>query len=211
MTKEIEDSQAICIGITGGFGSGKTSVAKIIREQGFPVIFTDELAKELMEKNDNLRTKLIKSFGDDTYNQDGTLNSRHISSVVFTGSDEGRVKLDLLNSIVHPPVIDEMIRMVDELEQQGNALIFVESALIYEAELEEGFDYIINITASTEKIFERAALRGFPEEMVQLRIIEQMAPDKKANWADFNIDNDLGLDELKNATLMLLEIIKAMT
>jgi dephospho-CoA kinase len=47
--------------------------------------------------------------------------------------------------------------------------------------------------------------------MVQLRIIEQMAPDKKANWADFNIDNDLGLDELKNATLMLLEIIKAMT
>ena len=208
--KENNNNHSLCIGITGCFGTGKSSVTGIIAEYGYPVIFTDDIAKRLMNENEAIRIKLKAEFGDDVYSADGTINRKFISDIVFNGTDDSKQKLSSLNTIVHPYVIDEMIRLVDEYEEKGKQLIFVESALIYEAELEDGFDYIINVSSDIDVIIKRAGERNIPESEVMKRLNEQIPVTQKAGWADFNIDNNAGLDELKKSVLTILEIIKAM-
>jgi dephospho-CoA kinase len=204
-----DESNMLCIGITGGFGSGKTSAARIIAGAGFKVIYTDDLAKELMNADDKIRDQLISAFGADTY-IDGKLNSAYLASIVFSDKPESEKFLDQLNKIVHPQVIEKMIYLVDEYEEQDEKLIFVESALIYEAELDEGFDYILNVSSSIDNVKKRAESRGISVNQIQSRLSKQIPPEQKAQWADFNIENNGTPDQLKRSVLMIVEILKAM-
>jgi dephospho-CoA kinase len=204
-----DQNNSICIGITGGFGSGKTSAAKIISEAGYKVIYTDDLAKDLMNNDEKVREQLISAFGDETY-KEGKLNNAHLASIVFSDNQDSVKSMEQLEKIVHPPVIERMMNLVDEYEAQGEKLIFVESALIYEANLDEGFDYILNVSANDDNVIERAGTRGITAKQLQNRLSKQIPPDQKAQWADFNIENNGTIDQLKSSVLMILEIMKAM-
>ncbi len=208
MTKKIKKS--LCIAITGGIASGKTTVAKIIEKQGYPVIFTDDLAKKLMTENETIKKRIINKFGSDAYNSDGTLNNDFLASLVFATDEQSRTNLRKLNYIVHPVVIDLMTELVEKYEKDGHPLIFVESALIYELGLDEGFDYVICVYSDDDIVFKRAAERGLSQEQVRHRLAEQISPKQKLAWADFSIMNNDSLKALEQSTLSLLNILKSL-
>jgi dephospho-CoA kinase len=203
------NNDMLVIAITGGIGSGKSVAAGIISEAGYPVINTDDRAKELMVEDDKVREKLIAEFGDYIYNDDGTLNKSFLASKVFGDSSKSRRALDRLNRIVHPAVIDDMIEKLDRLHEERQRMVFVESALVFESGINEGFDYIIVIDAPEEIRLDRIEQRGgISREDARSRMEDQMSTEEKIRRADFTIDNSGSMDDLRSAVNSLLEILK---
>ncbi|OGU11103.1 MAG: dephospho-CoA kinase [Ignavibacteria bacterium GWB2_35_12] len=206
---EVIQEGTLVIGITGGIGCGKTTVSHFISELGYIVISTDEKAKELMVTDFNIKNKIFRAFGSESYNSDGSLNSQYISDLVFGKTDEHTKRLSQLNSIVHPPVIDYMIEEVQKYEEKGEPLVFIESALIYEAELEEGFDYVIVVDSTEENAIQRITQRtGMTEEIARIRMKQQISQQEKKQLADFVIENNGTVDELKQSVKTLMNIVK---
>jgi dephospho-CoA kinase len=197
------------IGITGGIGSGKTTLAKIIESLGYKVIYTDLIAKKIMNESPEIRQKIIDAFGSDSYSANSELNNTFISNIVFAEGDEAKSKLETLNRIVHPAVIDEMIKETEKLEQIGEEIVFIESALIYEAGLEDGFDYIIVVDSREDLRAKRAALRlGISESEVLNRMRKQNSTQVEKNLADFVIENNSTIDKLKDTARFIVDLIK---
>jgi len=147
------------VGITGGIGSGKSTVSKFIEEKGYKVINSDKKAKKLYLENEELKKNLIKEFGSDFYLADGNINKSYIESIVFGEDEASKEKLAKLNRLVHPLVIQDNIDEIDRLVEDGEKLIFVESALIFEINMEEAYDYIICVFSDQEKAIERVISR----------------------------------------------------
>ncbi|MGC9077782.1 MAG: dephospho-CoA kinase [Candidatus Kapaibacteriota bacterium] len=201
--------KVLLIGITGNFGSGKSTVAKIIENEGYPVINSDRLAKDLMEKNQKLRKQIEKTFGKESYQLDGSLNSKWLANIVFASTPEAEQNLMKLNSIVHPFVLDEAKKQINQLIENGNYLIFFESALIYEANIENLFDYIILVHARKEKVIERLTSQGkYTSEEIEHRLSKQIDSEVKRKFADFTIINDGTIEELEKNVKFVLEMIK---
>lgn len=199
----------LLVGVTGNFGSGKTTVCKIIENLGYPVIYSDLLAKELMQKNKKLKEKLISTFGNEVYLPDGSLNREFLAEKVFANGEEAEKRLALLNSIVHPFVLDESKRIINSLILEGKDLIFFESALIYEAEIQELFDYVILVFADKNKVIERLTENEkFTSEEIERRLSKQIDAEEKQKVADFTIFNNGSLEELKRNVEFVLEMIK---
>lgn len=205
-TENLED--VIVIAITGSISSGKSEVCKIIHSNNFPIVNTDSLAKEVISRSTIVKDQIIKEFGKNSY-KDGKFNSEYIANLVF-GNEENNVNnLIKLNSIVHPPVIEKMIDEIETLSIRGHKLIFVESALIFEAGLEDGFDYVIMVDSNEEIRRERFIKRTKQSsEQFDYRNQSQINPQFKRENSDFVIENNLDLENLENTTINLLEIIK---
>ena len=135
----------LLIGLTGSIGAGKSTVAAIIEKQ-FPVLNTDRIARDIMEQDDAVRDALTEEFGIQAYLSDGSLNRTFIAELVF----EDEKKLSTVNGIVHPPTVLEVRRRAAEHHAEGHRLVFVESALIYEAGLDGEFDYIVAVISDME-------------------------------------------------------------
>lgn len=196
----------LLIGLTGSIGAGKSTVADIIREQ-YPVLDTDRIARDIMESDDAVRNSLTKSFGSAVFLADGTLDRQFLASVVFADAKQ----LEMLNAIVHPPTILRVREAAGTLHAEGNRLVFVESALVFEAGIEEEFDYTVAVVAETEISLERIMQRdGIDRENATLRLQRQLPPEEKARLADFTIRNNSGLDELRRATGIILLILSRM-
>lgn len=203
------DRDIVLVGITGGIGSGKTTAAQYIEKLGYPVIYTDNLAKIVMNTDENVKSKLINEFGGEIYNDNGEINSIKLSKIVFDINSDDNVKLTRLNQIVHPPTIDLLMEEVEKLLDKGEKLIFVESALIYEAGLEDGFDYIIVIDADEDKRIERTANRlKLSSDEIRKRNRQQISTEYKKKLADFVIENNGNIEQLYNSIDFVLDIIK---
>ncbi|MGE5480197.1 MAG: dephospho-CoA kinase [Chloroflexota bacterium] len=197
------------VGITGGIGAGKSAVAKIISSMGYAVVSTDDLAKKLMRESKELRRAIKDEFGEESYLDGGELNAKHISSIVF--GDESGERLGALNRLVHPAVIDAMSDEIDAAEQRGEKMAFVESALIYEVGLDEGFDYIIAVDCPEEIAVERAAKRaGTTPENIRKTAASQIPPKEKIDRADFTIDNSGTLEELEKRVKFIVTLLESM-
>lgn len=171
------------IGITGGIGSGKTTVAKVFEVLGIPVYYADEAAKEIMYKNEPLKQQLIFHFGKDTY-VDGKLNRKHLSSIVFADKE----KLELLNSLVHPVTIADAEQW---FRQQQSPYVLKEAALLFESGAAEGLDYIIGVTAPVAVRIKRVMDRdGVTADEVKRRMQNQIDETIKIRLCDFIIHND---------------------
>jgi dephospho-CoA kinase len=197
------------VAITGGIGSGKTTVANHFAELGFPVINTDLLAKKLMNSDEKLKILLSNEFGPEIYLENGELNSKFLSKIVFGNDSLSKKNLDKLNRIVHPAVIDLMMEEIEKFANEGNELIFVESALIYEAGLDEGFDYIIVVDANESKRIKWTSEKlKLPESEIRIRNSEQISTDMKKNLADFVIENNGTISEMLASADFILDLVK---
>ncbi len=201
---------SIVIGITGGIGSGKSTVADIITGLGHTVIKTDDRAKELMIENEQLRTKLINEFGADVYTSDGGLNRKFLADTVFGGLPHHEVALEKLNNIVHPYVIDDMIAQSQQYAMNGEKMIFIESALIFEAGLQDGFDYVVVVDAPEKACIERAVERGMAIEQVKRRMDRQISLGIKKSHADFVIDNSGPAENLRGSVEFVVNVLKGL-
>jgi len=171
------------IGLTGGIGSGKSTVAQIFELLGIPVFYADDEAKKLVNENEELKENIIKNFGKEIYT-DGKLNRAHLASVVFNSPD----KLKLLNSLIHPVTKREGEEWIIK---QNSPYAIHEAALIFEANVNERLDYIIGVYAPQELRIERAMKRNnSTRQEILARINQQMNEDEKMKRCDFIISND---------------------
>ncbi|MEY2719184.1 MAG: coaE dephospho-CoA kinase [Bacteroidota bacterium] len=198
------------VGITGGIGTGKSSVSKLLQERGWVVYSSDVTAKEIMAVDATVRGELAKAFGEHIVTPNG-VNAPLLASLVFGPLPEHERNLDTLNGIVHPRVLDVHMRAIEAEAEKGTPIVAVESALIYEIDLEDGFDYIIVVDAPQETCIERVVARsGISREEVLRRIDKQMPMEQKRGLADFVIDNAGTPEELAQATSTIAMIIEAM-
>jgi len=193
------------IGITGGIGSGKTSVTKLFAKKGCPVLYADDIAKKILVENSEVKAKIISSFGSGAY-EENKANKKYLADKIFNNPEN----LAFINSIVHPPTIKKISDLCRE-ELVKTDLVFVESALIYEADLVNIFDYIIVVTAAEDIRIDRICKRDSSiKESVMERIKNQFPEEKKISRADFVIYNEKSIAELERKVDLFLSIFKSM-
>ncbi len=173
------------IGITGGIGSGKTTVCKIFETFGIPIYYADDRAKWLMVNDLNLVENIKDLFGQNAYLADGSLHRKHIANIVF----QNQAKLQALNELVHPAVWEDGERWFSALQNVPYTL--KEAALLVESNSYQQLDKLIVVTASLETKISRVMLRdGLTKEEVEARIAKQMPDEQKITFADYLIYND---------------------
>ena len=173
----------IKIGLTGGIGSGKTTVAKIFELLGIPVYYADDAAKRIMNEDKELKTAIQKQFGKDAYDNEG-LNRTFLSAKVFPDP----AQLEILNSLVHPATIRDAAKW---MSQQKTSYTIKEAALIFESGSTEHLDYVIGVYAPTQLRIKRAMERNhLSHEEVTQRINKQLDENIKMKLCDFVIYND---------------------
>jgi dephospho-CoA kinase len=173
----------IRVGLTGGIGSGKTTVAKIFELLGAPVYYADDAAKRIMSEDGELKAAIQKQFGDDAY-KNGGLNRSYLSSKVFNDP----FQLELLNALVHPATIRDAARW---MQQQKTLYTIKEAALIFESGSAEQLDYVIGVYAPLSMRIKRAMERNnVSQDEVKLRMNKQLDENIKMKLCDFIIYND---------------------
>jgi dephospho-CoA kinase len=173
------------IGITGGIGSGKTTICKIFETFGIPTYYADDRAKWLMVNDLNLVENIKDLFGQNAYLADGSLHRKHIADIVF----QNQAKLQALNELVHPAVWEDGERWFAALQNVPYAL--KEAALLVESNSYQQLDKLIVVTAPLETKIKRVMLRDkLTKEDVEARIAKQMPEEQKVTFADYLIYND---------------------
>ncbi len=171
------------IGLTGGIGSGKSTVASIFEVLDIPVYYADHVAKQLMQEDESLINSIKLNFGDSCY-EDGKLNRAYLSSIVFNDKS----KLELLNSIVHPATI---AHAENWMRNQTAPYCIKEAALIFESNSNKNLDYIIGVHSPENLRINRIASRDqISESEIKARIEAQMNETEKMAKCDFVINNN---------------------
>ena len=187
------------IGITGGIGSGKSYVSRLLTERyGIPVYNTDSEANRLMLSDEGIRRRLTALLGKEVYKSDGTLNKPLLANYLFADSCHA----GQINAIVHPQVKADFLKWADL--QTGCEIVALESAILFESGFDNIVDKVVMVYAPVELRIRRVMLRdGTTEEKIRQRIVAQMDDKAKQDRSDFIIFNDgsrplnLQLDDLQ--------------
>ncbi len=187
----------IKVGLTGGIGSGKTTVAHIFEVLGIPVYYADIEAKKLMNENAAIKQQIIYHFGEKSY-VDGLLNKRYISSIIFNDPE----KLAIINGITHPITIANAELW---MKQQKSVYAIKEAALIFEAGAEKNLDIVIGVRSPVGLRIKRVMEReNITEQEVMEKMEKQMNEDEKMSRCNYIIEND----EVQMLIPQVLEIHK---
>jgi len=171
------------VGLTGGIGSGKTTVAKIFELLKIPVYYADAASKRLYHTDADLMEKMKKHFGEDIYTNE-QLNRSKLAALVFNDPE----KLDLLNQLVHPPTIRDA---KEWMQKQTAPYIIKEAALLFESGSAEGLDYVIGVSAPAPLRMQRVMDRDhITRNEVQSRLNRQISEEIKMRLCDFIIYNN---------------------
>jgi dephospho-CoA kinase len=188
------------IGITGGIGSGKTTVAKEFASQGIPVYITDQEAKKLMQ-SDVVLNQIREEFGDTVFEKDVLIRER-LSEIVFNDA----VKLTKLNGIVHPAVKQHFKQWL--FEHKKGPFVIYESAILFESGSYKDCDFIINVVAPLEMRIERVISRDkTTREKVLERMKNQWNDEEKSSKSDFIIEN-ISMEGLKLGIVKILNFLR---
>ena len=175
------------IGLTGGIGSGKSTVAALFRTLGIPVYESDSRAKELMHLDDQLRQKITSLFGPEAYTSDGVLNRKWIASLVFND----QALLEKLNDIVHPAVYEDLKKWATEETQKKAPFLIQESAILFEENLSKRMKSVILVVADEDIRINRVTRRdNVSREHVIDRMNNQWSDADKIPLSDYVIYND---------------------
>lgn len=186
------------IGLTGGIGSGKSTVAQFIEEFGFPVYNSDFWAKELVNVDESLKHRIIAILGENAYDKNGKYNRSFVASIVF----ENEELLHELNKIIHPAVKAHFENWV---ASQNAEFVFKETALLFELKLNENCYQSILVTAEDNIRIKRVMDRDEKTyREVQAIMQKQMSEKEKIKKADFIIENNSDLETLKEFTKQVI-------
>jgi len=196
----------LTIGLTGGIATGKNSVAQILENHGAEIIDADKIARKLMEPGQAAFDKVVSVFGRGILNLEGSIDRKRLARIVF--KDE--TKREELNSIVHPAVIDEEWNKILAIKRRNpGAIAVVNAALLIESGNYKDVDKVILVVADKELVIKRVIKRdGLSREEALGRIASQMPEDEKRNYADYIIENNGSLEELRKKVTRLFKTLQ---
>ena len=179
------------VGLTGGIGSGKSTVANLFADLGIPVYNSDERAKWLLNNNSSLQAQIKSEFGDNVYEK-GILRTKYLADIVFNNP----AKLNRLNSFVHPEVALDFRNWLSD--NSSASIVIKEAAILIESGAYKQLDEIILVTTTQENKLKRVSERdGVSEEDVLKRMKFQIGDEEKKQHADFLINNNSSIRDLK--------------
>jgi len=186
----------LTVGLTGGIGSGKSTVAKILAELGAPSFDADKVGHEIYMPGGPAYRDVIAAFGDGIVASDGTIDRKKLGPIVF--ADPAQLKR--LEAIVHPRMFERMREMVAEMRSKGvTAPIVIEAAILIEARWQPLFDEIWLVRAPREQVVGRIEIqRGLKPSESEARIRAQLSDEERAKHASLVIENNGSLEELRN-------------
>ena len=191
----------VAFGLTGGIGSGKSTVARHFRSRGLPVVDADELAREAVAKGSAGLSEIVAAFGPEILQADGSLDRAALAQRVFGAPAE----LARLEAITHPPVRALAKARLDALEKQGEPLACYEVPLLYEVGLEREYKPVVVVSVPESVQLERAVARDASSaERIQRRIAAQLPLGEKVRRADFVIDNTGSVEQTLRAADQVL-------
>jgi dephospho-CoA kinase len=197
--------RTLAIGVTGGIGSGKSEVCAIFQSLGGMYYSSDIIAKELMNTDPRIKRRINALFGSSMYREDGMLDRKAMAKAIFS-NDSLKEKV---NAIVHPVVIEYFVGVVEKAQTSTvPSMLFIESALIYDAEIEDLFDYIILVVSDADRSIERVMKRdSVTRTEVMQRQSAQLPPDQHKEKADFTIENNGDLQSLKSNCMFVYRLL----
>lgn len=191
----------VVVGLTGGIGSGKTTILEVFKSLGVPVYIADTEAKALMNRSKVIKRKLKDLFGEDAY-ENGKLNRPYLSSKIFNNKE----LLAKMNAIVHPKVAAHFKRWVNK---QNADYVIKEAAIIFENNLQSQYNYIITVVADEDLRIKRVIKRdNASPEKVKTIISNQLSDAEKVKKSDFVIINNDLQEAKKQALKVHKEILK---
>ncbi|GGP13332.1 dephospho-CoA kinase [Oceanobacillus neutriphilus] len=193
---------SLVIGLTGGIASGKSTVAKMFVDLDIPVIDADVIAREVVEPGEEPYNQVVRAFGEEILNPDGSINRPKLGSIIFTNEE----KREQLNQIVHPAVRKRMLKKKEDYIEQGEKCIVLDIPLLFESKLTSLADKTLVVFVDEKTQLKRLMERNKLSEQEALNRIESQMPLKeKAKLADELIDNNHTVEESKKQLLYLLK------
>jgi dephospho-CoA kinase len=182
------------IGLTGGMGSGKSTVSQIMAELGAAIIDADKVGHEAYQANTKTWRDVVATFGKEVIAQDGSIDRKKLGSIVFGNP----VQLERLNRIVHPRMFDMMRERIEQYKRQGIKVVVLDAAILFEANWTPLVDEVWVVIASEPVVISRTVARtGLPEEQIRSRLRSQMSNEERIKLAYHVIRNDGSLEDLR--------------
>ena len=190
------------VGLTGGIGSGKTTVSNFLLDYGIPVYNSDSKGKTLMNTNLELKNNIVSIFGERVYDN-GVLNTNLLSSIVFNDS----TKIEQLNNLVHPKVAQDFNQWVGK--NNNKPILVKEAAILIESGAYLNMDKIILVVSEKSTRINRVSKRDNSDlESIEKRINLQLTDNEKIKYADYIIENNSSLEHLKLEVLKVVNKIR---
>ena len=191
--------------MTGNIGSGKSTVAAMLRDEGIPVLDADRISREVTAPGGRAYDAVVQAFGRGIVRDDGSIDRKRLGEIVF--SDPG--SRERLERITHPAILEAMKEAIAALDREGHRAVVVEAALIHESGRKGLFEAVISVTCDRETAISRLASReGMSRGQAEARLRAQMDADRKAGASDYVIDNSGGIDSTRRQVAALAKTLR---
>jgi dephospho-CoA kinase len=193
------------IGLTGGIGSGKSTVSRFLAELGAVIIDADKIGHEVYRPDTDTWRKLVKTFGRGILAADNTIDRKKLGAIVFSNEEE----LKRLNAIVHPQITEIIKKQIDDYRRKDAKVIVLDAPVLLEAHANNLTDEVWVVVADDDNVIKRAVARtGLREEQIRDRIRAQMSKTERIKNAQVIIYNDGTPEDLRGKIKKLWEQIK---
>lgn len=194
------------VGLTGGIGSGKSTVARMLADEGFPVVDADQIAREIMEPGSPVLAQVAEVFGEDLIDDTGALNRAELAKRAFSSTEQ----TEKLNVLTHPAIRAESNRRFDEAEKAGARAVIYDMPLLVDLGLHHDMDMTVVVDVDVDERVRRLVdKRGLTEADARARIAQQVDDDTRRAAADIVVDNNGPLEALAAQVEKVVRMIDA--
>jgi len=191
-------------GLTGNIGSGKSTVAAMLREAGIPVLDADRISREVTSPGGRAYDDVVQAFGGEIVREDGTIDRKRLGEIVFADP----ASRERLERITHPAILEAMREAIAGIGRKGHRAVVVEATLIHESGRKGLFEAVISVTCDRETAISRLAARdGMSRVQAEARLRAQMDAERKAGASEYVIDNSGGIESTRRQVAALAGVL----